>query len=57
MGAPSMPWYGDADLGSAIESAEKIIAKIKSNKFDKEDLYQLDEALSEIKKAVKYDEN
>jgi hypothetical protein len=57
MGLPGVWYYGDADLGSAIESAEKIIAKIKSNKFDKEDLYQLDEALSEIKKAVNYDEN
>lgn len=51
MGAPSMPWYGE-DLGSAIETAEKFIAKIKSNKFDREDLYELKEALAEIVKAV-----
>ena len=51
MGAPSMPWYGE-DLGSAIETAEKVIAKIKSNKFDREDLYELKEALAEIVKSV-----
>lgn len=51
MGAPFMPFYGQ-DLGSAIETAEKVIAKIKTNRFDKSDLAQLDKALSEIKDAV-----
>lgn len=51
MGVPSLPFYG-TDLGSAIETAEKVIAKIKTNRFDKEDLVELKEALAEIEKAV-----
>jgi len=31
MGRPGRPIYGDADLGSAIEDVEKVIAKIKTN--------------------------
>lgn len=56
MGWISFPVYGE-DLGSAIETAEKVIAKIKTNKFDKEDLDELDKALTEVKKAVAKDEN
>ena len=52
MGRPNWPGYGEVDLGSAIETAEKVIAKIKSNKFDKDDLVALGEALAEIKEAV-----
>ena len=52
MGIPGMPWYGDTDLGSAIEMAEKAIANIKSNVFDKDDLAELETALSAIRKAV-----
>lgn len=51
MGWVGLPLYG-TDLGSAIETAEKVIAKIKTNRFDKSDLAQLDKALSEIKDAV-----
>jgi hypothetical protein len=51
MGVIGLAWYG-TDLGSAIETAEKVIAKIKTNRFDKSDLAQLDKALSEIKDAV-----
>lgn len=51
MGWVGLPLYG-TDLGSAIETAEKVIAKIKTNRFDKSDLVQLDKALSEIKDAV-----
>ena len=57
MGAPSMWYYGNVDLGSAIETAESVIERIKRNKFDREDLYQLEETLAEIKKAVDYDES
>ena len=49
MGYPNWPVYGEMDLGSAIETAEKVIAKIKSNKFDKEDLKELEKALAVIK--------
>ena len=56
MGRPFFPSYGE-DLGSAIETAEKVIAKIKTNKFDKADLVALDEALTEIKEAIAKDEN
>lgn len=51
MGLPGLAWYG-TDLGSAIETAEKVIAKIKTNRFDKSDLAQLDKALTEIREAV-----
>ena len=51
MGFAGVPWYG-ADLGSAIETAETVIAKIKTNKFDKDDLTELDKALTEIRNAV-----
>lgn len=55
MGLPGLWYYGE-DLGSAIESAEKIIAKIKTNKYTKEDLVALDEVLTEIKAVIKKDE-
>lgn len=51
MGIHSMPWYGQ-DIGSAIETAEKVIAKIKTNRFDKDDLAQLAKALSQITEAI-----
>lgn len=51
MGLMGAYWYGE-DLGSAIETAEKVIAKIKTNKFDKEDLVELEKALTEIKAYV-----
>lgn len=51
MGWDFLPIYGE-DIGSAIETVEVLIKKIKSNKFDKSDLEQLVEALVEIKNAV-----
>lgn len=51
MGAPGLPFYG-TDLGSAIEVVEKLIAKIKTNRFDKEDLVELHKAVVEMEKAV-----
>ena len=55
MGWVMMPVYGE-DLGSAIETAEKVIAKIKTNKFDTKDLVELDKALTEIKTVIAKDE-
>jgi hypothetical protein len=59
MGIHSMPWYG-YDLGSAIESAEKSIAKIKTNRFDKSDLEKFRASLvsivSELDKAIANEE-
>ena len=55
MGWVMMPVYGE-DLGSAIETAEKILAKIKSNKFDKKDLVEFDKALTEIRAVIAKDE-
>lgn len=52
MGYALWPVYGELDLGSAIETAEKVIAKIKSNKFDKDDLKELDKVLTAIKEKV-----
>lgn len=51
MGLPNLPWYGE-DLGSAIETAEKVIGKIKTNKYDKKDLENLAKAVAEILKVV-----
>lgn len=56
MGYNYAPLYGDLDLGSAIETAEKVIAKIKSNKFDKDDLKELDKVLTAIKEEAAKDE-
>lgn len=56
MGWDFVPVYGELDLGSAIETAEKVIAKIKTNKFDKEDLKELDKVLTAIKEEVAKDE-
>ena len=55
MGVPSLPFYGH-DVGSAIETAEKVIAKIKTNRYDKTDLAELAKALDEIHEVVA-DEN
>lgn len=56
MGYHFYPVYGEVDLGSAIETAEKVIEKIKTNKFDKDDLVELADALVEIKTAIEEDE-
>lgn len=56
MGYIYYPVYGELDLGSAIETAEKVIAKIKTNKFDKKDLKEFDKALTEIKAVIAKDE-
>ena len=51
MGYANYPVYGE-DLGSAIETVEKLIAKIKTNKFDKKDLAALADAIVELKVAI-----
>ena len=56
MGIPFVHMYGNADVGSAIEDMEKIIEKIKTNKYDKKDLYNLYSANLELIKAL-LDEN
>lgn len=56
MGRPGIPYYGE-DLGSAIENVEKIIAKIKTNKFDKQDLIELADAIVAVKSYIEEDEN
>ena len=52
MGIPSLAWYGNVDLGSAIETVETIIAKLKTNKFDNSDLVEFKKALAEIDIAI-----
>jgi hypothetical protein len=47
MGFDWAPAYGKK-LGSAIEDVEKIIAKIKTNKFDEKDLLDLAKASAEL---------
>ncbi len=56
MGIPNLWAYGE-DIGSAIETAEKVIAKIKTNKFDNEDLVELDKALTEIRNFIAKNED
>lgn len=55
MGIPGLTWYG-GDIGSAIEDVEKVVEKIKTNKFDKKDIYNLYSANLELIKAL-LDEN
>lgn len=50
MGKPFLPYYGE-DLGATIQDVEKIVAKIKTNKYSKKDLLALVDANSAI---VKY---
>jgi hypothetical protein len=47
-----MWYYGDVDLGSAVETIESVVAKIKSNKYDKSDLVELHKAVVELEKAL-----
>lgn len=48
MGFPGAWYYGKTDLGSAIETAEASIAKIKTNKFDNDDLVEVKKSLTEV---------
>lgn len=43
MGWGGYPVYGE-DIGSAIQDVEAIVAKIKKNIFDKQDLIELFDA-------------
>ena len=52
MGRDFWPAYGELDLGSAIETAEKIFADIKSNKFDTEDLKKAKVELEKVMSAI-----
>ena len=60
MGYNFYPVYGDPDLGSAIEGADKSLAKIKTNQFDTEDLkkakVELEKVISAIDTAIAKDE-
>ena len=55
MGIPAMWFYGH-DIGSAIETAEKVMSKIKTNRFDKTDLEKFRASLvsvvAELDKAL-----
>ena len=52
MGRPFWPLYGNGDAGSAIEDIEKIVAKIKSNKFDSKDILKLYKANAELIEVI-----
>lgn len=45
MGWIGAPFYGE-DLGSSVEKIEKCIAKLKTNKFDNEDLVDFRNAMA-----------
>lgn len=51
MGYVSWPVYGES-LGDAIEKAEKIIAQIKTNKFDNTDVLNLVKCNTAIIEAI-----
>lgn len=55
MGRNGIPAYGE-DLGSVIETIEKVVAKIKTNKYDNKDLIELDKATDELKAVIAKDE-
>lgn len=57
MGRPILFLYGNEDVGSAIKDIEVVIDKIKTNKFDKEDLLILHNANTELIKALLSNEN
>lgn len=52
MGIPGAAWYGNADVGSAIEDIEKIVAKIKTNLFSAKDIMKLYKANGELLKSI-----
>lgn len=52
MGRPGVPFYGNVDAGSAIQDIKKIVAKIETNKFSKDDLIKLYNANGELIKAI-----
>ena len=51
MGWIYLPVYGE-DFGSAVENADKVLTKIKSNKFDKEDLVEFKKTLEDVVEAI-----
>lgn len=56
MGMPGRPWYGDTDLGSAVEDVETIVKKIKTNKFGKKDIISLHNAVADLLAVILADE-
>jgi len=52
MGRNFLPFYGNADVGSAIEDIKKVIAKIDTNNFGKDEILKLYEANAELLKAI-----
>lgn len=52
MGLPNLPFYGLVDAGSAIQDIKKIVEKIETNKFSKDDLIKLYNANGELLKAI-----
>ena len=51
MGKFGLPYYGE-DLGSVIQDIEKVIAKIKTNKYSVKDLLALLDANTAIIKHI-----
>lgn len=51
MGRINYPIYGE-DLGSTIQDVEKIIAKIKTNKYSTKDLLALADANNSVIKFI-----
>lgn len=54
---PNYPVYGEIDLGSAVQDAEKCISKIKTNKYSTKDIIKLYEANAEVLKAILNENN
>lgn len=56
MGWNWLPVYGE-DIASAIQDVEKVVSKIKTNKFDKKDLIALVDANNTLIKHLLENEN
>lgn len=56
MGYNWWPVYGE-DIASAIQDVEKVVSKIKTNKFDKKDLIALVDANNTLIKHLLENEN
>lgn len=56
MGYNWWPVYGE-DIASSIQDVEKVVSKIKTNKFDKKDLIALVDANNTLIKHLLENEN
>lgn len=49
---PFAPFYGDIDVGSTIQDIKGLIAKIETNKYDKNDIVEFAKKNNDIIIAI-----